>query len=123
MSDEGYAVDLTELEAAATRLGNLIGFVEDSLQQIDGRDATLRAGWFGVMPPPPTTPPTPNWSPVCKARGEARGRAEALIELLTLKFGPLPADIVARVRSADVSEFRTWTAQALAAASLNEMFA
>ncbi|WP_063130276.1 WXG100 family type VII secretion target [Nocardia fusca] len=47
MSNEGYAVDLTELEAAATRLGNLIGFVEDSLQQIDGRDATLRAGWSG----------------------------------------------------------------------------
>lgn len=37
MSNEGYAVDLTELEAAATRLGNLIGFVENSLQQIDGR--------------------------------------------------------------------------------------
>ncbi|MFD4407400.1 WXG100 family type VII secretion target [Nocardia sp. NPDC058499] len=44
---DGYTVDLAELQATADRLRNLIGFVQDSLAQIDGRAATLRAGWTG----------------------------------------------------------------------------
>jgi WXG100 family type VII secretion target len=43
----GYRVDLTELEAAGDRLGNLIGFLEDCLDQIEMRVGVLRQGWSG----------------------------------------------------------------------------
>ncbi|WP_280235233.1 hypothetical protein [Nocardia cyriacigeorgica] len=58
-----------------------------------------------------------------EARGEARGRAEALIELMTAKFGPLPAAVVDRVRSAEPAVVRGWTTKVLTAASADEMFA
>ncbi len=37
-----------------------------------------------------------------EARGEARGRTEMLIDLMTVKFGPLPEAVLRRVRSAEV---------------------
>ncbi|WP_327147349.1 WXG100 family type VII secretion target [Nocardia sp. NBC_01329] len=43
----GYRVNLTELEAAGDRLGNLIGFLEDCLDQIEKRVGVLRQGWSG----------------------------------------------------------------------------
>lgn len=59
---------------------------------------------------------------IIEARGEVRGRAEALIELMTAKFGRLPATTVHRVRSADLTQVRTWTTRVLTATTLDEIF-
>lgn len=44
---EGYAVNLPELETTSDKLAALVGFVEDSLHQVETRAATLRADWSG----------------------------------------------------------------------------
>ena len=46
-----------------------------------------------------------------EARGLARGRAEVLVELLTLKFGPLAESVVDSVHKASADQIRTWTAR------------
>ncbi|APE37454.1 hypothetical protein BOX37_29975 [Nocardia mangyaensis] len=60
-----------------------------------------------------------------EARGEARGRSamlrEILVEQLTLKFGPLTAEITSRVHSAEQEQLREWSARILTAASLDDM--
>ncbi|MQY21569.1 hypothetical protein [Nocardia macrotermitis] len=58
-----------------------------------------------------------------EARGTARGRVEALIELLHTKFGPLPTTLERRVQSAAPEQIRTWLTQVLTATALDEMFA
>lgn len=57
-----------------------------------------------------------------KAEGEASGRAETLLEILLLKFGPLPTDTVATVRAADTARLRLWTARVLTADNLDAVF-
>jgi hypothetical protein len=61
-----------------------------------------------------------------EARGEARGRAEeraeALVEVLTVKFGPLPESVLRPVRAASIDQMRSWTARAVAAETLDEVF-
>ncbi len=61
------------------------------------------------------------------AGGRAKGRAYVLSRQLTLKFGPLPEHIVARIRAAFVDEHRdvfdTWLERVLTAESLDEVFA
>ena len=61
-----------------------------------------------------------------EARGEARGRAEeraeALVEVLTVKFGPLPASVPKTVRAASLDQMRAWTARAVTAETLDELF-
>ncbi|WP_280426044.1 hypothetical protein [Nocardia carnea] len=59
---------------------------------------------------------------IIEARGEARGRAEALIELMTAEFGRLPTATVDRVRSADLTQVRAWTTRVLTATALDEIF-
>ena len=54
------------------------------------------------------------------ALGEARGRAAALLQLLELRFGPLPAATADTVRAAPVERVETWTAQVLTAATLRD---
>lgn len=56
-----------------------------------------------------------------RAEGEARGRAEALVQLLTLKFGPLPPTERDAVRAASARQLETWTARVLAANTLDEV--
>jgi predicted transposase/invertase (TIGR01784 family) len=56
-----------------------------------------------------------------EARGEARGRAEALRQLLTLKFGPLPPAAADAVRTASTGQLETWTARVLTADTLDEV--
>ncbi|MBF6090339.1 WXG100 family type VII secretion target [Nocardia cyriacigeorgica] len=46
-SGNGYRVDLAELDNITTRLQGLIGFVEDSLTQIEARAAAVQASWSG----------------------------------------------------------------------------
>ncbi|MFE7720746.1 Rpn family recombination-promoting nuclease/putative transposase [Nocardia rhizosphaerihabitans] len=58
-----------------------------------------------------------------KAQGRAEGRAEMLIEQLVEKFGAVPAEMVARVRAADLDRLREWTRRVLTADTLDEIFA
>ncbi|WP_345493005.1 hypothetical protein [Nocardia callitridis] len=53
---------------------------------------------------------------------EARGRAEVLLELLTLKFGPLPTEVIAAVRIGSIEQLRVWTADILTADRLDQFF-
>jgi predicted transposase/invertase (TIGR01784 family) len=61
-----------------------------------------------------------------EARGEARGRAEeraeALAEVLIAKFGPLPESVTKTVRAASIDQMRSWTARAVTAETLDEVF-
>lgn len=57
-----------------------------------------------------------------RAEGEARGRAEALVEVLTAKFGPLPASTLKTVRAASIDQIRAWTALAVTAEALDQVF-
>jgi hypothetical protein len=57
-----------------------------------------------------------------EARGEARGRAEALVEVLTVKFGPLPDSVPKTVRAASLDQMRAWTARAVTAETLDQVF-
>jgi hypothetical protein len=52
-----------------------------------------------------------------------QGRVEALLELLTAKFGPVPDPVADRIRSADPARVRVWTARVLTATTLDELFA
>lgn len=56
-----------------------------------------------------------------EARGEARGRAEALEQLLTLRFGPLPPAALDVVRAASVDQLETWTSRVLTADTLDQI--
>jgi hypothetical protein len=57
-----------------------------------------------------------------EARGKAEGRAETLLELLAVKFGPLPARITAIVQAADLPQLREWTTRVLGANNLDDLF-
>jgi hypothetical protein len=56
-----------------------------------------------------------------RTEGRAEGRTEALVQLLTLKFGPLPAATSAAVRAASIDQLETWTARVLTADTLDEV--
>ena len=53
----------------------------------------------------------------------AEGRAEALVQLLTLKFGPLPQAVLDTVHAASTDQLQTWTARVLSATTLDEVLA
>ncbi|MFD6351048.1 Rpn family recombination-promoting nuclease/putative transposase [Nocardia tengchongensis] len=57
-----------------------------------------------------------------EARGEAKGRSEALLEQLTLKFGEVPETVVSTVRATDSAQLKAWSARVLTAGSLDEVF-
>jgi hypothetical protein len=56
-----------------------------------------------------------------RAEGEARGRAAMLMELLTLKFGPLPPAASQAVHDASLDQLHTWAARALTADTLDQV--
>jgi hypothetical protein len=58
-----------------------------------------------------------------RAEGEAKGRAETLIRLLTQKFGPLPDSAVAKLHAASTEQLDGWTGRVLSATTLDEIFA
>ncbi|MCP2320858.1 hypothetical protein APR12_006248 [Nocardia amikacinitolerans] len=58
-----------------------------------------------------------------RAQGEAAGRANALVDLLTSRFGPIPAAIADTIHTADPTQVRTWTVRVLTATTLDEVFA
>ncbi len=56
-----------------------------------------------------------------RAEGEARGRAGALVQLLALKFGPLPGAALRRVHDASSDQLQVWTARVLTASTLDQV--
>ncbi len=59
-----------------------------------------------------------------KRRGERKGRQgrkALLLKLLRLRFGELPAAVVARVEDADVPELETWTERFVTASRLEDV--
>jgi hypothetical protein len=58
-----------------------------------------------------------------EARGQARGRADALVQLLALKFGPLPQAALDTVYAAAADQLETWTARVLTADTLEAVLA
>jgi hypothetical protein len=56
-----------------------------------------------------------------RAEGEARGRAEALVQLLTLKFGALPQAVIDTVHASSTDQVETWTARVLTAHRLDDV--
>jgi hypothetical protein len=49
-------------------------------------------------------------------------RAEALVEVLTARFGPLPESVLKTVRAASLDQMRAWTTRAVTAGTLDEVF-
>ena len=49
-------------------------------------------------------------------------RAEALVEVLTARFGPLPESVLKTVRAASLDQTRAWTTRAVTAETLDEVF-
>jgi hypothetical protein len=56
-----------------------------------------------------------------RAEGVARGRAKALMQVLTLKFGPLPPATFDTVHAATTEQLEIWTARVLTADTLEEV--
>jgi hypothetical protein len=56
-----------------------------------------------------------------RAEGRVEGRAEALLQLLTLRFGTVPATTATTIRAASTDRITTWTARVLTAATLDEV--
>jgi len=54
-------------------------------------------------------------------RGEQRGRAQMLVSLLNIKFGPLDRETVALVEGASLEELKFWAERVLDARSLDEV--
>ncbi|MQY24450.1 Recombination-promoting nuclease RpnA [Nocardia sp. RB20] len=57
-----------------------------------------------------------------RAEGEVKGQAVMLIHQLTIKFGPLPQQMVNRVEAADATALERWSERVLTATSLPEVF-
>jgi hypothetical protein len=57
-----------------------------------------------------------------RAEGEARGRADTLAQLLTLKFGALPTNARTMLRTASTEQLTRWTERVLTATTLDEIF-
>jgi hypothetical protein len=58
-----------------------------------------------------------------RAEGEARGRVQTLVQLLTLKFGMPPVTAVLKMDAASVEQLETWTARVFSATTLDEVLA
>ncbi|MBY8863633.1 hypothetical protein K7711_44700 [Nocardia sp. CA2R105] len=56
-----------------------------------------------------------------EARGEARGRAQMLLEQLADRFGSLDSSVVRVVREADVAQLKLWSRRILTAGSVDEV--
>lgn len=56
-----------------------------------------------------------------RTEGRSEGRAETLLQLLTLKFGPLPQTVHDTVYAASTDQLETWTARILTAETLDQV--
>jgi hypothetical protein len=55
-------------------------------------------------------------------KGISKGEALLLQRLLSRRFGPLPSDLVARIRAATTEQLEGWGDRILDATSLEEVF-
>jgi len=52
-------------------------------------------------------------------RGEVKGKADTLLEILDIKFGPIPAEVVSAIRAtSDLPRLKQWVAAAVTAPTL-----
>ena len=58
-----------------------------------------------------------------RTEGRAEGRCDLLLELLTSRFGALPADVSARVRAGSDSDLARWAKALLRAMTIEDVFA
>jgi hypothetical protein len=49
-------------------------------------------------------------------------RAEALVEVLKARFGPLPESVLKTVHAASLDQMRAWTTRAVTAETLDQVF-
>ncbi|MFC4127304.1 Rpn family recombination-promoting nuclease/putative transposase [Nocardia rhizosphaerae] len=56
-----------------------------------------------------------------QAKGRAEGRVELLVELMTKKFGPIPARVVDAVRGAGRDQLDVWADRLLSAQTLDDL--
>ncbi len=56
-----------------------------------------------------------------RVEGRIEGRAETLVQLLTLKFGPLPDAVLTTVHNASADQLQAWTARVLTADTLDQL--
>ncbi len=56
-------------------------------------------------------------------RGEIRGERRALLTMLTVRFGAVPAAVLARVNAAELAQLDAWIRRGVIAATLDEVFA
>jgi hypothetical protein len=59
------------------------------------------------------------WMAEGAAQGRLQGQAEALVRVLERRFGPLPSELLKRVREANAARLETWLDQAVDAATLD----
>ena len=57
-----------------------------------------------------------------REEGIGQGEARVLLRQLTLKFGPLPEPVRARIESADADTLLRWSERVLSADQLDEVF-
>ena len=57
-----------------------------------------------------------------RTEGRTECRAEALVEMLTVKFGPLPDGMSKTVHAASIDQIKVWTARAVTADTLDQVF-
>ena len=57
-----------------------------------------------------------------RAESEAHWRGEALVEMLTVKFGPLPDSVPQTVHAASTGQIKAWAARAVTADTLDQVF-
>jgi Putative transposase, YhgA-like len=57
-----------------------------------------------------------------RTEGLTEGRAEALVQVLTVKFGPLPDSVSQMVRAAPGDQVQAWTARAVTVETLDQVF-
>ncbi len=58
-----------------------------------------------------------------KAEGKTEGRADTILRMVTKRFGPLPEDVVDRIRRGTEADLDRWTDRILDARTLAEVFA
>ena len=58
----------------------------------------------------------------CREEGRTEGQASLFLMLLEERFGPIPADVVERVRTAGTAELTVWSKSLLYARDLHGVF-
>jgi hypothetical protein len=59
------------------------------------------------------------WMAEGEAKGKVKERAETLLEILDLKFGPVPAEVASAIRATtDLARLKQWVAAAVTAPTL-----